>query len=129
KRLFETSSEKSSYYSENRVFIIEDVEEKLYSVALNYFMNKTKTQHLKAYDATALNKSINRQGIVINSILSNRKGDAARILPYAKLLVDRNAHYRNAPVILEMQEFFGEVYYFFSHQYDDKWSMLAYVQW
>ncbi|CAG8536178.1 11104_t:CDS:1, partial [Dentiscutata heterogama] len=47
----------------------------------------------------------------------------------AKLLVDRNAHYKNAPIVLEMQEFFGEVCYFFSHQYDDQWSMLAYVQW
>ncbi|CAG8593092.1 11900_t:CDS:2 [Funneliformis caledonium] len=46
-----------------------------------------------------------------------------------KLLVDRNAHRKNAPVILEEQEFFGEVYYYFSHQYNDHWSMLAYVQW
>ncbi|CAG8513152.1 17302_t:CDS:10 [Gigaspora margarita] len=64
------------------------VEEKLYSVALNYYMNKTEMQHLKAYYATALNKPINRLN--------------------AKLLVDHNANYRNAPDILEMQEFFGE---------------------
>ncbi|CAG8681128.1 1906_t:CDS:1, partial [Dentiscutata heterogama] len=45
----------------------------------------------------------------------------------AKLLVDHNTNYRNASVILKMQEFFGEVYYFFSHQYDENWSMLAYM--
>ena len=44
-------------------------------------------------------------------------------------MVDRNAHHKNAPVILEEYEFFGEVQYFFSHQYDDHWSILAYVQW
>lgn len=44
-------------------------------------------------------------------------------------MVDRNAHHKNAPVILVEQEFFGEVQYFFSHQYNDHWSMLAYVQW
>jgi hypothetical protein len=43
--------------------------------------------------------------------------------------VDRNAYRPNAPIILEEQEFFGEVQYFFSHQYDDHWFMLAYVQW
>ena len=44
-------------------------------------------------------------------------------------MVDRNAHHKNAPIILEEQEFFGEVHYFFSHQYNGYWSMLAYVQW
>jgi hypothetical protein len=43
--------------------------------------------------------------------------------------VDRNAHNPKAPIILDEQEFFGEVQYFFSHQYSDHWSMLAYVQW
>ncbi|CAG8684134.1 9700_t:CDS:2, partial [Cetraspora pellucida] len=95
------------------------VEEKLYSLALNYCINKTETQHLKIYYATMLNQPINRlnsltksvqkyrklqtkQDIIINLRLSNCKCDA-------KLLVDRNAHYKNAPVILEMQEFFGEL--------------------
>ncbi|CAG8792974.1 26331_t:CDS:2, partial [Gigaspora rosea] len=41
KKLFETSSEKSLYHSENRIFIIEDIEKKLYLVALNYYINKT----------------------------------------------------------------------------------------
>ncbi|CAG8774921.1 3963_t:CDS:2, partial [Cetraspora pellucida] len=104
------------------------VEEKLYSLALNYCMNKTETQHLKIYYATALNQPINqlnsltksvqkygklqtKQGIIINSRLSNRKCDVAHTnyCIAAKLLVDRNAHYKNAPVILEMQEFFGEL--------------------
>ena len=44
-------------------------------------------------------------------------------------MVDRNTHFINMPVILEEREFFGEVHYFFSHQYGDHWSMLAYMQW
>ena len=52
-----------------------------------------------------------------------------RFFIQAKLLVDQNAHRKNAPVTLVEQEFFGEVQYFFSHQYNDYWSMLAYVQW
>jgi hypothetical protein len=44
-------------------------------------------------------------------------------------LVDKNAHRPKAPIILEEREFFGEVQYFFSHQYNGCWSMLAYVQW
>ncbi|CAG8496275.1 7507_t:CDS:2 [Cetraspora pellucida] len=135
-------------HSESRIFIIEGAEEKLYSLSSSYCMNKTEEQHLRAYYATALNKPINqlksitnsvqkygklqtKRGLIINSRLSNRKGDVMHknFCIAAKLLVDRNAHHKNAPVILEMREFFGEVCYFFSHQYDDQWSMLAYVQW
>ncbi|CAG8855394.1 24007_t:CDS:2, partial [Gigaspora margarita] len=77
-------------HSESRCFIIEDVEEKLYSLSSSYQMNKTEIQHFKAYYATALNKPINqlksitnsvqkygklqtKQGLIINSRLSNRK--------------------------------------------------------
>ncbi|CAG8642442.1 45451_t:CDS:10, partial [Gigaspora margarita] len=146
--LFARNLEETPYHVESHGFIIEDAEEKLYSLSSSYQMNKTEIQRLKAYYATALNKPINllksitnsvqkygklqtKQGLIINSRLSNRKGDVARInfCIAAKLLVDRNAHYKNAPIVLEMQEFFGEACYFFSHQYDDQWSMLAYVQW
>lgn len=44
-------------------------------------------------------------------------------------MVDRNTHFINAPIILEEREFFGIVEYFFSHQYCNQWSMLAFVQW
>jgi len=44
-------------------------------------------------------------------------------------MVDRNTHFINTPVNLEEREFFGVVHYFFSHQYGDHWSMLAYMQW
>ncbi|CAG8497880.1 2345_t:CDS:10, partial [Gigaspora rosea] len=115
KKLFETSSEKLSYHSENRIFVIKDVEEKLYSVALNYYMNKTKMQRLKAYylftnTVQKYGKLQTRQGIIINSRQSNRKSDIAHrnFCIAAKLLVDHNANYRNTPVILEMQGFFGE---------------------
>ncbi|CAG8857528.1 41820_t:CDS:1, partial [Gigaspora margarita] len=59
KNLF-TSLEKSSNHSETRIFIIEGVEEKLFSLSLSYCMNKTETQRLKVYYATALNKTISR---------------------------------------------------------------------
>jgi hypothetical protein len=47
----------------------------------------------------------------------------------AKLNVDKNAHWINAPIVMEEQQFFGVVHYFFTHEYHGFWSMLAYVQW
>lgn len=44
-------------------------------------------------------------------------------------MVDRNIHFRNMPVVLEEREFFGQIYYYFSHQYGNHWSILAYIQW
>ena len=46
--------------SESRVFIIDGVEEKLYSPSRMYCMNRTEMQRLKAYYATALNIHINQ---------------------------------------------------------------------
>jgi hypothetical protein len=46
------------------------------------------------------------------------------------LLVDKYAHQKNVKSEFEEQEFFGEVKYFFAHEYIiDSWSMLALVQW
>ena len=47
----------------------------------------------------------------------------------AKLLVDRNARYRNAPIELREEQFYGHVQHYFVHQYGESTSMLAYVQW
>ncbi|CAG8453526.1 6668_t:CDS:2 [Dentiscutata heterogama] len=129
--------------SEDRVFATDNAQKKLYSPSRKYHMNKSELKCLKAYYITALGIRANQllfvtssikkygkfqmnNGLMINSKLSNRKGDLARTnyCITAKLIVDRNA-----PVILEEKEFFGEVRYFFSHQYGDHWSMLAYVQW
>ncbi|CAB4413790.1 unnamed protein product [Rhizophagus irregularis] len=109
-------------------------------------MDRVEMQRLKAYYITVLNenqlKSIiqsvqkygklqTKNGLIINSKLSNRKGNVVctNYCFSAQLLVDRNAHCPNAPIILEEKEFFREVQYFFSHQYDKQWSMLVYVQW
>ncbi|CAB4435498.1 unnamed protein product [Rhizophagus irregularis] len=161
-KLIGTNSKKSL---ESHVFTTNSAEEVLYSLSRKNCMNRTEIQRLRAYYVTALNRqlslitnSIQKYGklqtkneLIINSKLSNRKGDVARtnycisvcissafnvftiltlvFFNWAKLLVDRNAHHSNAPVILEEREFFGEVQYFFSHQYNSHWSMLAYVQW
>lgn len=144
-KVFGESSEKSINYSENRVFATDNAGEELQSLSRKYCMNGVEMQRLKAYYITALNenqlKSITKSvqkygklrtknGLMINSKLSNRKGDVARTnyCFAAKLLVDRNAHRPNTPIILEEKEFYGEVQYFFSHQYDEQWSMLAYIQ-
>ncbi|CAB5377557.1 unnamed protein product [Rhizophagus irregularis] len=145
-KIFGKGLEKSINYSENQVFTTDSAEEELQSPSRKYCMDRVEMQRLKAYYITALNenqfKSITqsvqkygklrtKNGLIINSKLSNRKGDVARTnyCFSAQLLVDRNAHRPNAPIILEEKEFFGEVQYFFSHQYDEQWSMLAYVQW
>ncbi|CAB5205091.1 unnamed protein product [Rhizophagus irregularis] len=145
-KIFGKGLEKSINYSENRVFTTDSAEEELQSPSRKYCMDRVEMQRLKAYYITALNenqfKSITqsvqkygklriKNGLIINSKLSNRKEDVARTnyCFSAQLLVDRNAYRPNAPIILEEKEFFGEVQYFFSHQYDEQWSMLAYVQW
>ncbi|PKY17184.1 hypothetical protein RhiirB3_429730 [Rhizophagus irregularis] len=134
--LIGTNSKKSS---ESHVFTTNSAEKVLYSLSHKYCMNRTEIQRLRAYYVTALNRNANQLSLITNSIqkygklqtkneliinskLSSRKGDV-------KLLVDQNAHRPNAPVILEEREFFGEVQYFFSHQYTSHRSMLAYVQW
>ncbi|CAB4386728.1 unnamed protein product [Rhizophagus irregularis] len=147
-RLISKNSKKTLNYSENNYFTTDGAEEVLYSLSRKYCMNRTEIQRLRAYYVTALNRNANQLSLITNSIqkygklqtkndltinskLSNRKGDVARTnyCIAVKLLVDRNAHRPNAPVILEEREFFGEVQYFFSHQYNSDWSMLAYVQW
>ena len=47
----------------------------------------------------------------------------------AKLLVDRNARYRNALTEFREAQFYRRVYHYFVHQYRESTSMLAYVQW
>ena len=47
----------------------------------------------------------------------------------AKLLVDRNARHRNAPIEFQEAQFYGRVDHYFIHQYGESSSMLAYVQW
>ncbi|CAB5189613.1 unnamed protein product [Rhizophagus irregularis] len=132
----------------NKLRELSTIEEELYSLSRKYCMNRTELQRLRAYYVTVLNKPADqlmpitdsiqkygkfrtKYGLIINSKLSNRKGDVARknFCIAVKLLVDKNAHRPNAPIILEEREFFGEVQYFFSHQYNGCWSMLAYVQW
>lgn len=44
-------------------------------------------------------------------------------------MVDRQAYRRNVPADLIEQEFYGEIQYFFTHEYQSQWSMLALVQW
>ena len=47
-------------------------------------------------------------------------------------MVDKNARNKNAPIDLEEQEFYGEIKYYFAHEYikdKDKWILLAFVQW
>ncbi|GBC49513.2 hypothetical protein GLOIN_2v1814156 [Rhizophagus irregularis DAOM 181602=DAOM 197198] len=144
-KLIGTNSKKSS---ESHVFTTNSAEEVLYSLSHKYCMNRTEIQRLRAYYVTALNRNANQLSLITNSIqkygklqtkneliinskLSSRKGDVTRTnyCISVKLLVDQNAHRPNAPVILEEREFFGEVQYFFSHQYNSHRSMLAYVQW
>ena len=60
KKLFARNFEETPNHSKSRCFIIEDVEEKLYSLSSSYQMNKTEIQRLKVYYATALNKPINQ---------------------------------------------------------------------
>ncbi|CAB4431417.1 unnamed protein product [Rhizophagus irregularis] len=105
----------------------EGTEEELYSLSCKYCMNRTELR-LRAYYVTILNKPADqlmpitdsiqkygkfrtKYGLIINSKLSNRKGDVARknFCIAVKLLVDKNAHRPNAPIILEEREFFGEV--------------------
>jgi hypothetical protein len=57
------------------------------------------------------------------------------VIPFffqAILQVDKNARKKNAPEVLEEQEFFGEVMYYFAHEYikdKDEWQLLALVKW
>ena len=47
-------------------------------------------------------------------------------------MVDKNARNKNAPIDLEAQEFYGEVKYYFAHEYikdKNEWMLLALVQW
>ena len=61
------------------------------------------------------------QGLMINQIV--RVMSHTNFCIAAKLLVDQNAHCPNAPIILEEREWVLQ--YFFSHQYDEQWPMLA----
>ena len=47
----------------------------------------------------------------------------------AKLLVDKNAHLPKAPINFEEREFYGQVLYYFVHEFKEELSMLALVQW
>ncbi|CAG8541493.1 8207_t:CDS:2, partial [Cetraspora pellucida] len=84
-------------------------EEKLYSLFKEYVMTTTEVHKIKQYYATAL-------GLVFNRIK-------------AKLLVDKNAHRQKAPVNFEERVFYGQVLFYFTHEYEGEISMLAYVQW
>ena len=47
-------------------------------------------------------------------------------------MVDKNTRNKNAPIDLEEQEFYGEVKYYFAHEYikdKNEWTLLALVQW
>ena len=64
------------------------------------------------------------------TVITN-KGDVARnnYSIAAKLLVDKNAHRPRAPVDFEECEFYGQVLYYFVHEFRSGSSMLAFVQW
>ncbi|CAG8717120.1 1528_t:CDS:1, partial [Cetraspora pellucida] len=47
----------------------------------------------------------------------------------ASLLVDKNAHRLRAPTEFEERKFYGQVLFYFTHEYEGVISMLAYVQW
>ncbi|CAB4400578.1 unnamed protein product [Rhizophagus irregularis] len=73
----------------------ERTEEELYSLSCKYCINKTELQHLGAYYFS-------------NICLANHRFHTEVWEVSNKLLVDKNAHCPNAPIILEEREFFGE---------------------
>ncbi|CAG8810913.1 2876_t:CDS:2, partial [Gigaspora rosea] len=97
------SSLKTSDYSEDHVFTIDNIKEKLYSPSwINANRLSFVTSTIQKYGKLRINN-----GLIINSKLSNHKGDLART-NFCIAVLDRNAHHRNTPVILEEKEFFGE---------------------
>ena len=62
---------------------------------------------------------------MIGSKFVNNKGDVARnnYSIAAKLLVDRNAHRPRAPVDFEEHEFYGQVLYYFVHEFRSELSL------
>ncbi|RIB19101.1 hypothetical protein C2G38_2036328 [Gigaspora rosea] len=122
-------------------------EEKLYSLSKEHMMSKTEIQKVKQYYATVFDLTIScinitnkiqkygklrtKFGVTISSKLANHKGDFARnnYSIVARLLVDKNAHRPRAPIEFEEQEFYGQVLFYFMHEYEGKVFMLAYVQW
>ncbi|CAB5395308.1 unnamed protein product [Rhizophagus irregularis] len=75
----------------------ERTEEELYSLSCKYCINKTELQHLRAYYVT-----------FSNICLANHRFHTEVWEVSNKLLVNKNAHRPNAPIILEEREFFGE---------------------
>ncbi|CAB4383932.1 unnamed protein product [Rhizophagus irregularis] len=111
-------------------------------------MTRTEIRKVKQYYATALDLAMNdinvitehiqkygklrtKSGALIGTQLANRKGDIARnnYSIAARLLVDKNAHLSRAPVDFEEREFYGQVLYYFVHEFNNELSMLALVQW
>ncbi|PKK59402.1 hypothetical protein RhiirC2_794878 [Rhizophagus irregularis] len=84
------------------------------------------TEHIQKYG-----KLRTKSGALIGTQLANRKGDIARnnYSIAARLLVDKNAHLSRAPVDFEEREFYGQVLYYFVHEFNNELSMLALVQW
>jgi hypothetical protein len=93
RKIFGQSLKKIVNYSESHVFTTDGAEEELQSPSRNYCMNRVEIQRLKTYYITALNenqlkfitnsvqkygKLRTKNGLIINSKLSNHKGDVAR---------------------------------------------------
>ncbi|CAB4431590.1 unnamed protein product [Rhizophagus irregularis] len=85
------------------------------------------TEHIQKYG-----KLRTKLGALIGSkYVNNNKGDVARnnYSIAAKLLVDKNAHRPRAPVDFEEREFYGQVLYYFVHEFRGELSMLAFIHW
>ncbi|CAI2164146.1 5319_t:CDS:2 [Funneliformis geosporum] len=131
-----------------RAFSFSITEEKLHSPSQKCNLTKIEIQKVKQYYATALDLMINdvgeiieqiqkygklrtKSGSLIGSKLVKRKSNVARnnYSIAAKLLVDKNAHLPSAPFDFEEREFYGQVLYYFVHEFNEQLSMLAFVNW
>ncbi|CAB4431746.1 unnamed protein product [Rhizophagus irregularis] len=132
-----------------RVFSFSMTEEELHSPFQKCIMTKSEIRKVKQYYMTALDLTMNDIGEITEHIqkygklrtklgaligskyVNNNKGDVARnnYSIAAKLLVDKNAHRPRAPVDFEEREFYGQVLYYFVHEFRGELSMLAFIHW
>ncbi|CAI2181758.1 5406_t:CDS:2, partial [Funneliformis geosporum] len=144
----------SAFQKETKILPLEHAfrfsatEEELHSPSQKYNMIKTDVRKVKQHYDTTLDLMMNEVGeiiehiqkygklrtkseVLINSKLVNRKGDVTRnnYSIAAKLLVDKNAHLPKAHYDFEEREFYSQVLYYFVHEFNNKLSMLAFVQW
>ncbi|CAG8829071.1 15888_t:CDS:2, partial [Cetraspora pellucida] len=111
-----------------------------------HIITKEEIQKIKQYYATEFNlllkdieinttkiykysKLKTKSESIISSLFSNNDEDIKRnnYSIAAKFLVNKNAHHPKAPVVFEEQDFYVQILYYFTHKYENKTNLLAYI--